>query len=88
MSATTLYRIDADKNMRRFYRLDVQADLFGAWCFIREWGRIGKSGQVCVVPYPTTAAAPQSRRGQRCPAGSTNFQSRTVGAEGSGSDVR
>jgi hypothetical protein len=24
--------------MRRFYRLDVQSDLFGQWCLIREWG--------------------------------------------------
>ena len=32
--------------MRRFYRLDVQPDLFGRWCCIREWGRIGRAGQV------------------------------------------
>jgi hypothetical protein len=25
--------------------LDVQPDLFGQWCFIREWCRIGRSGQ-------------------------------------------
>jgi predicted DNA-binding WGR domain protein len=38
MSAIILYRIDPLKNMRRFYRLDVQRDLFGAWCFIRDGG--------------------------------------------------
>ena len=53
MSAITLHRTDTAKNMRRFYRLDVQSDLFGQWCFIREWGRIGRSGQVRTVPYAT-----------------------------------
>jgi predicted DNA-binding WGR domain protein len=35
----------------------VQSDLFGQWCFIREWGRIGRSGQVRTVPYATAADA-------------------------------
>ncbi|MGH6834124.1 MAG: WGR domain-containing protein [Methylocella sp.] len=39
--------------MRGFYRLDVQPDLFGQWCFIREWGRIGRAGQVRMIfPIP------------------------------------
>jgi predicted DNA-binding WGR domain protein len=45
MSAITLHRIDAARNMRRFYLLDVQPDLFGQWCFIREWGRTGSAGR-------------------------------------------
>ena len=53
MTALTLTRSDPAKNLHRYYRLDVQPDLFGAWCFIREWGRIGKSGQVRIVPFPT-----------------------------------
>jgi predicted DNA-binding WGR domain protein len=57
MSAITLHRIDRAKDMNRFYRLDVQQDLFGEWCFIREWGRIGRSGQVRQTPYPTPAEA-------------------------------
>jgi predicted DNA-binding WGR domain protein len=32
MSAIILHRTDPAKNMRRFYRLDVQLDLFGQWC--------------------------------------------------------
>jgi len=60
MSAITLYRIDAARNMSRFYRLDLQPDLFGAWCLMREWGRIGQPGQVRQVPYPTRA---KQRRG-------------------------
>jgi predicted DNA-binding WGR domain protein len=57
MSAITLRRIDAGKNMARFYRLDVQPDLFGGWSFIREWGRIGRSGTVRAFPYPTEVEA-------------------------------
>ena len=55
MSAIILHRIDAVKNMRRCYRLDVQPDLFGQWCFIREWGRIGRAGQVRMVPAAADA---------------------------------
>jgi predicted DNA-binding WGR domain protein len=43
MTAIILRRVDPLKNMRRFYRLDVQPDLFGQWCLIREWGRIGSA---------------------------------------------
>lgn len=39
-------RVDPDKNMARYYHMDVQPDLFGGWRFIREWGRIGRSGQM------------------------------------------
>ncbi len=66
MTATVLYRIDASKRMYRFYRLDVQADLFGQWCLMREWGRIGRSGQTRSLPFPTPeeaeAALDQQRR--------------------------
>jgi predicted DNA-binding WGR domain protein len=51
MSAIILHRTDSAKHMRRFYRLDVQPDLFGQWCFIREWGRIGRAGQLREVAY-------------------------------------
>lgn len=40
-----LRRIDVARNMRRYYRLTVQRDLFGRACLIREWGRIGARGQ-------------------------------------------
>lgn len=46
MTAVTLYRTDQARNMARFYSFDVQPDLFGAWCLIREWGRIGRAGQI------------------------------------------
>jgi len=57
MGAIILHRIDPALNMRRFYRLDVQPDLFGFWCLVREWGRLGQAGQVRIVSYPTKDAA-------------------------------
>ena len=53
MTTITLTRIDHARRMARFYVLDVQPDLFGQWCFIREWGRIGRSGQLRNVPTRT-----------------------------------
>jgi predicted DNA-binding WGR domain protein len=57
MTIITLYRTEADRNMHRYYRLDVQPDLFGQWCCIREWGRTGQAGQTRVIPYPAPEAA-------------------------------
>jgi predicted DNA-binding WGR domain protein len=57
MNSVTLTRIDSVRNMRRYYRLDVQPGLFGAWCCIREWGRIGAVGQTRSVSYPTPLEA-------------------------------
>lgn len=51
MNAVILYRIDDARRMRRFYRMDVQPDLFGAWCLMREWGRIGSTGQTRSLPF-------------------------------------
>lgn len=57
MTAIVLTRIDADRNMRRFYKLDVQPDLFGGFSLIREWGRLGRAGQVRMENYPTRGTA-------------------------------
>jgi len=40
MNVVHLRRIDPVRNMRRFYRLDVQPDLFGGILLVKEWGRI------------------------------------------------
>ncbi|WP_027155202.1 WGR domain-containing protein [Mesorhizobium sp. WSM2561] len=40
-----LRRIDPSQNMRRFYTLAIQPTLFGGASVIRNWGRIGTSGQ-------------------------------------------
>jgi len=60
-----LTRTDHARRMARFYVLDVQPDLFGAWCFIREWGRIGRPGQLRQVPYPTEDKAKEALARQR-----------------------
>jgi predicted DNA-binding WGR domain protein len=65
MTAVTLTRTDHARRMARFCVLDVQPDLFGAWCFIREWGRIGRPGQWRQVPYPTEDKAKEALARQR-----------------------
>jgi len=65
MPAVTLRRIDPARNMSRYYRLDVQPDLFGEWGVVREWGRIGQPGWIRVEPYPTAAQAEERMQLQR-----------------------
>ena len=50
-------RIDPPRNMRRFYRLSVQRDLFGRASLVREWGRIGFRGQMMVESHPDEGKA-------------------------------
>lgn len=52
-----LRRIDPDKNMRRFYLMTVQRDLFGGAQLIREWGRIGSAGRLDVSHHPDEGRA-------------------------------
>jgi predicted DNA-binding WGR domain protein len=66
MSAVILYRIDPSRNMRRFYRLDVQPDLFGFWLLIREWGRIGRPGQTRIMSFVSRDEAQDALQRQRC----------------------
>lgn len=56
MNNITLYKTDPAKNLFRFYRLDIQTDLFGNPCLIRQWGRIGTAGQMKTVPFSTQDA--------------------------------
>jgi predicted DNA-binding WGR domain protein len=46
-----LQRIDQDCNMARFYALSVQPTLFGEVSLVRNWGRIGRSGQTKVETF-------------------------------------
>ena len=41
-----LVKIDPTRNMKRFYKLDIQPNLLGGFSVIRNWGRIGTKGQV------------------------------------------
>jgi predicted DNA-binding WGR domain protein len=65
MTADHLTRINAEKNMASFYKLDVQPTLFGEWAVIREWGRIGRAGTVRSTPYDNVEAAEAARHQQR-----------------------
>ena len=49
--------IDPARNMRRFYRLSVQRDLFGRASLVRAWGRIGFRGQMIVETHPDEGKA-------------------------------
>lgn len=40
-----IQRLDATKNMARFYRLTIEPTLFGDVSLVRTWGRIGTRGQ-------------------------------------------
>lgn len=39
-----LEKINHMKRQKRFYELTVSQTLFGEWCLLREWGRLGASG--------------------------------------------
>lgn len=59
----TLYRIDPDRNLHRYYHLRVERTLFGNWALIREWGRIGaRSGQALEQWFDTIEAADHASR--------------------------
>ena len=45
------------ENRLRFYALDLERDLFGAWCVTRRWGRIGTGGQRKTERFDTVQAA-------------------------------
>lgn len=49
-----LEKINAEKRQRRFYVMNVTRTLFGEWCLIREWGRIGSAGGQRMIDYTDT----------------------------------
>lgn len=52
-----LERRDPARNMKRFYRLSVERDLFGEILLIREWGRIGRQGRRRTEPHASQDTA-------------------------------
>ena len=44
------------KRMHRYYRMDVRPDLFGQWCLMREWERIGSTGVKWQIEYDWAVA--------------------------------
>lgn len=56
-SSVELKRIDASRNMRRYYHMSLQPDLFGGVDLVREWGRIGRRGQFLIERHPDEQSA-------------------------------
>jgi predicted DNA-binding WGR domain protein len=52
-----LRRVDAACNMRRFFRMTVQRDLFGGASLVRVWGRIGTRGRQLVETHDDEGTA-------------------------------
>jgi predicted DNA-binding WGR domain protein len=57
MNAVNLRRVDPARNMSRFYRLDMQPDLFGGVLLVKEWGRIGAQGRMVAELYDSEVLA-------------------------------
>lgn len=57
MPPLSLFRIDATRNMRRFYRLDIERDLFGGFLLMKQWGRIGARGRIIAERFESEAPA-------------------------------
>ena len=58
-----LHRIEPEQGVRRFYSLMIERDLFGTVRLVRNWGRIGTSGQELVEVLATEAEASQALEG-------------------------
>jgi predicted DNA-binding WGR domain protein len=57
MDVVALRRIEPEKNMARFYAIDIERTLFGEWAVVRSWGRIGTRGRQHEVWLPGFEAA-------------------------------
>lgn len=57
MNRVQLRRVDEAQNMRRFYTLTLQPDLWGGCDLVREWGRIGQAGTVRRDAFPSPVEA-------------------------------
>jgi hypothetical protein len=66
MNAMHLRRIDPARNMSRFYRLDVQPELFGGVLLVKEWARIGARGRLVAEPTPCSDRRSASGGGDSC----------------------
>jgi len=52
-----LERIDASRNMWRYYQLAVHPTLFGEHALVRSWGRIGAPGRRKIMTFCELDAA-------------------------------
>lgn len=56
-----LTRTEPEANLHRFYRMEILPGLFGDWALVREWGRIGRSGQIRTDWFESEAEAKDAR---------------------------
>lgn len=52
-----LCRVEPKQRMSRFYVLSIEPTLFGGYCLVREYGRIGRGGRVMRQFFSTADAA-------------------------------
>lgn len=52
-----LCRINPAENINRYYGMHLERDLFGEWCLVRQWGRLGSPGRTKRDPHPSPAEA-------------------------------
>lgn len=55
-------KIDHSANIRRYYVISVERDLFGEACVVKTWGRIGTKGRAKVTRYASERAAENAAR--------------------------
>lgn len=55
-------RIDAAKNIRRFWLSVVTPTMFGSWSVLREWGRIGSPGRVQLRTFDSEEEAQRAEQ--------------------------
>ncbi|MCZ4093546.1 WGR domain-containing protein [Sinorhizobium psoraleae] len=50
-------RIDASRNMARYYTMSIEPDLFRGSALVRRWCRIGTRGQARIHPFENDGQA-------------------------------
>ena len=60
MATIYLTRLDEGRNMARFYTMRLPETLYAEWSLVREWGRIGRGGQVREDTFQTSLEAEQA----------------------------
>ena len=56
-----LTRSDPETNTHRFYRMEIVPGPFDEWGLVREWGRIGRAGQVRTEWFASESEAKDAR---------------------------
>lgn len=55
-----LIHVNPERNMARFYGIEVQPTLFGEVSVLRSWGRIGTKGRGMMVTFEDSAHATEA----------------------------